>query len=120
MVSIAAHTLCGCCGEMIWDLALSELEHLEGFVGTERVCAFHIAVQRSLKTVLITLGWLISCSLHRTPNSASIKNKMMYSSSKDFFKGQLDGLSCSMQADDLSDISKDDMHQAVVSNLTRK
>jgi hypothetical protein len=44
----------------------------------------------------------------------------MYSSTKDFFKGQLDGLSCNLQADDPYDIRKEDIHQAVLATLTRK
>jgi len=30
--------------------------------------------------------------LHWAPDSASVKNKMMYASTKDFFKGFMDGL----------------------------
>eukprot|EP00951_Prasinocladus_malaysianus_P010882 scaffold80177_cov41-Prasinocladus_malaysianus.AAC.3 len=45
---------------------------------------------------------------------------MMYSSTKDFFKGQLDGISCSMQADDLSELTQDEIHSYVLQNMTRK
>eukprot|EP00873_Tetraselmis_striata_P033565 jgi/Tetstr1/453829/TSEL_003993.t2 len=55
-----------------------------------------------------------------SPDGASVKNKMMYSSTKDFFKELLDGVSCDMHADDLDDISEQEMHSYVMSTMTRK
>ncbi len=45
---------------------------------------------------------------------------MMYASTKDFFKGFLDGLSVEMQANDVGDISEQDVAEAVRSSTTRQ
>jgi hypothetical protein len=42
----------------------------------------------------------------RAPDSARVKAKMMYASTKDFFKSHLDGLSLEFQASELDDISE--------------
>eukprot|EP00193_Tetraselmis_chui_P008323 CAMPEP_0177766972 /NCGR_PEP_ID=MMETSP0491_2-20121128/8817_1 /TAXON_ID=63592 /ORGANISM="Tetraselmis chuii, Strain PLY429" /LENGTH=306 /DNA_ID=CAMNT_0019283437 /DNA_START=102 /DNA_END=1022 /DNA_ORIENTATION=- len=55
-----------------------------------------------------------------SPNGASVKDKMMYSSTKDFFKELLDGVSCDMHADDMSDIEEPEMRRYVVATMTRK
>ena len=59
-------------------------------------------------------------SMCRAPDAAKIKAKMMYASTKDFFKGFLDGLSVEMQASDVGDISEQDVSEAVRSSTTRQ
>ncbi|KAK9904298.1 hypothetical protein WJX75_008802 [Coccomyxa subellipsoidea] len=54
------------------------------------------------------------------PDAARIKAKMMYASTKDFFKGFLDGLSVELQGSDLADISEQDVAEAVRSTVTRQ
>lgn len=54
------------------------------------------------------------------PDVARIKAKMMYASTKDFFKGYLDGLSIELQANDLDDITEDAICDAVKSVITRQ
>ncbi|EIE20340.1 actin depolymerizing protein [Coccomyxa subellipsoidea C-169] len=54
------------------------------------------------------------------PDAARIKAKMMYASTKDFFKGFLDGLSVELQGSDLGDISEQDVAEAVRSTVTRQ
>lgn len=56
----------------------------------------------------------------RAPDVARIKAKMMYASTKDFFKGYLDGLSIELQANDLDDITEDAICDAVKSVITRQ
>jgi cofilin len=55
----------------------------------------------------------------RAPDAAKVKNKMMYASTKDFFKGYLDGLGVEMQANEKEDIKESDMATAVLSTITR-
>ena len=45
---------------------------------------------------------------------------MMYASTKDFFKGFLDGLGVELQASDVADISERDVSEAVRSSTTRQ
>lgn len=54
------------------------------------------------------------------PDAARIKAKMMYASTKDFFKGFLDGLSVELQGSDLADITEQDVAEAVRSTVTRQ
>ncbi len=56
----------------------------------------------------------------RAPDAARIKAKMMYASTKDFFKGFLDGLSVELQGSDLADITEQDVAEAVRSTVTRQ
>lgn len=58
--------------------------------------------------------------LNRAPDAARIKAKMMYASTKDFFKGFLDGLSVELQGSDLADITEQDVAEAVRSTVTRQ
>ena len=58
--------------------------------------------------------------LSRAPDTARIKAKMMYASTKDFFKGYLDGLSIELQGSDLDDISEQEASSAVRSSVTRQ
>eukprot|EP00193_Tetraselmis_chui_P003719 CAMPEP_0177756282 /NCGR_PEP_ID=MMETSP0491_2-20121128/3020_1 /TAXON_ID=63592 /ORGANISM="Tetraselmis chuii, Strain PLY429" /LENGTH=277 /DNA_ID=CAMNT_0019271843 /DNA_START=37 /DNA_END=869 /DNA_ORIENTATION=+ len=57
-----------------------------------------------------------------SPNGASVKDKMMYSSTKDFFKELLDetASAADMHADDMSDIEEPEMRRYVVATMTRK
>lgn len=54
------------------------------------------------------------------PDTAKIKAKMMYASTKDFFKGYLDGLSIELQGSDLDDVSEQEANAAVRSSVTRQ
>ena len=54
---------------------------------------------------LVFLNW--------APDSAKVKSKMMYASTKDFFKGHLDGLSAEFQASDLEEISEGEVAEAI-------
>ncbi len=58
--------------------------------------------------------------LCRAPDSARVKAKMMYASTKDFFKGFLDGLSVELQGSDLADITERDVSETVRSTVTRQ
>ncbi|KAK9804944.1 hypothetical protein WJX73_001605 [Symbiochloris irregularis] len=53
------------------------------------------------------------------PDTARIKLKMMYASTKDFFKGYLDGLSVELQASELDDITEDTVGETVRAVTTR-
>ncbi|KAK9842215.1 hypothetical protein WJX81_000934 [Elliptochloris bilobata] len=61
---------------------------------------------------LVFLNW--------APDTARTKAKMMYASTKDFFKGFLDGISVELQASDLDDITEKDIADAVRSSVTRQ
>lgn len=61
---------------------------------------------------LVFLGW--------SPEVSKIRTKMMYASSKDFFKSHLEGLSIELQVSDIDDLSEEDVKASVVSVLTRK
>ncbi|KAG7666977.1 hypothetical protein Ndes2526B_g04540 [Nannochloris sp. 'desiccata'] len=54
---------------------------------------------------LVFLNW--------APDNAKVKAKMMYASTKDFFKGHLDGISAEFQASDLDDVSEEIVEEAV-------
>ena len=54
---------------------------------------------------LVFLNW--------APDTARVKAKMMYASTKDFFKGHLDGISAEFQASDLDEISEESVRDAV-------
>jgi cofilin len=54
---------------------------------------------------LVFLNW--------APDSARVKAKMMYASTKDFFKGHLDGISAEFQASDLDDVNEEIVAEAV-------
>lgn len=51
--------------------------------------------------------------LNWAPDTARVKAKMMYASTKDFFKSHLDGLSLEFQASDRDDISEQEVGDAV-------
>ena len=45
---------------------------------------------------------------------------MMYASTKDHFKGHLDGLGVELQASDLGDLAEGDVAEAVRASVTRQ
>lgn len=47
------------------------------------------------------------------PDSARVKSKMMYASTKDFFKGHLEGISAEFQASELDEITEEEVGAAV-------
>lgn len=61
---------------------------------------------------LIFLNW--------APDTAKIKAKMMYASTKDFFKGHLDGLSIELQANEHDEITEEAIGESVKSVITRQ
>ena len=68
-------------------------------------------------SLLLNLNEIEYC---RAPDTARIKAKMMYASTKDFFKGYLDGLSIELQGSDLDDVSEQEANTAVRSSVTRQ
>eukprot|EP00798_Chlamydomonas_sp_ICE-L_P015749 gene15749-21872_t len=54
------------------------------------------------------------------PEGSSTKAKMMYASTKDFFKGYLDGIGAELQANEFSELTLDEMQERVHLSLTRK
>mmetsp|Transcript_15940 Transcript_15940/g.34432 ORF Transcript_15940/g.34432 Transcript_15940/m.34432 type:complete len:317 (+) Transcript_15940:95-1045(+) len=54
------------------------------------------------------------------PDTAPTKAKMMYASTKDFFKGYLDGVGCELQASERSELSEAEMCERVHQSLSRK
>eukprot|EP00775_Hariotina_reticulata_P006288 gene6288-6524_t len=54
------------------------------------------------------------------PEHSGIKPKMMYASTKDFFKGFLDGIGAELQANEPSELSEGEIRERVLSNMTRK
>ena len=57
--------------------------------------------------------------LCRAPDTARIKSKMMYASTKEYFKGYLDGLSIELQATEPEEVTEEDIADAVRSVITR-
>ncbi len=55
-----------------------------------------------------------------SPDSAQIKAKMMYASTKDFFKGLLPGIAIEQQATEISEVDAEEMRLRVQATLTRK
>lgn len=58
--------------------------------------------------------------MRRAPDSCGMRPKMMYASTKDFFKGFLDGIGAELQANEPSELSEEEMKERVVSTMTRK
>jgi cofilin len=54
------------------------------------------------------------------PDCAPIKTKMMYASTKDFFKAFCDGVGAELQATDADELAEEEMRERVVSGMTRK
>lgn len=61
---------------------------------------------------LVFLSW--------SPDTATVRTKMMYASSKDFLKSHMEGLAVELQVSDKDDITEEDIHEHVISVLTRK
>jgi cofilin len=55
-----------------------------------------------------------------SPDNAPIKAKMMYASTKDFFKGLLPGIAIELQATELSEVDSEDLRLRIQATLTRK
>ena len=55
-----------------------------------------------------------------SPDAAAIKSKMMYASTKDFFKGLLPGIAIELQATEPSEVDEADMRSRIQAMLTRK
>ena len=55
-----------------------------------------------------------------SPDAAAIKAKMMYASTKDFFKGLLPGIAIELQATEPSEVDEADMRTRIQATLTRK
>ncbi|KAF6260986.1 actin-depolymerizing factor AdfA [Scenedesmus sp. NREL 46B-D3] len=68
--------------------------------------------ERGVSKKMVFLLW--------APDNSGVKPKMMYASTKDFFKGFLDGIGAELQANEPSEISEDEIRERVVSNMTRK
>ena len=54
------------------------------------------------------------------PDGARLKNKMLYASTKDFFKSRLSGIAVEIQATDLDEVSEEELRANVGAILTRK
>jgi cofilin len=54
------------------------------------------------------------------PDGARLKNKMLYASTKDFFKSRLSGIAVEIQATDLDEVSEEELRTSVGAILTRK
>lgn len=49
-----------------------------------------------------------------------MRPKMMYASTKDFFKGFLDGIGAELQANEPSELSEEEIRERVLGAMTRK
>jgi cofilin len=54
------------------------------------------------------------------PDSARLKNKMLYASTKDFFKSRLSGIAVEIQATDYDEVSEAELRENIGITLTRK
>lgn len=63
---------------------------------------------------------VFSLACDRAPDSCGMRPKMMYASTKDFFKGFLDGIGAELQANEPSELSEEEMQERVVASMTRK
>jgi len=54
------------------------------------------------------------------PDSARLKSKMLYASTKDFFKGRLSGIAVEIQATDYDEVSQEELRENIGGILTRK
>lgn len=61
---------------------------------------------------LVFLSW--------SPDTATIRTKMMYASSKDFLKSHMEGLAVELQVSGKDELAEEDIHEHVLSVLTRK
>lgn len=56
----------------------------------------------------------------RAPDSAPVKQKMMFASTKAFFKQSLDGIQVEMHCTDYSDLAEEGVREAIKGTLTRQ
>lgn len=61
---------------------------------------------------LVFLNW--------APDAARVKAKMMYASTKDFFRGHLDGVAVELQASEIGELDEREVADAVQATITRK
>ena len=54
-----------------------------------------------------------------SPDGALLKKKMLYASTKDFFKTKLDGITLELQATDVDEVTEEAMREHVAAVLTR-
>ncbi|KAF8072728.1 Abca17 [Scenedesmus sp. PABB004] len=54
------------------------------------------------------------------PDDSGVKPKMMYASTKDFFKSFLEGIGAELQATEPSEISEEEIRDRVIGSMTRK
>jgi cofilin len=54
------------------------------------------------------------------PDGARLKNKMLYASTKDFFKSRLSGIAVEIQATEYDEVSEEQLREQVGGILTRK
>lgn len=55
----------------------------------------------------------------RSPDTAPTKSKMMFASTKEFFKNSLGGAQVELQVSDLDDLQHENISKAVGGSLTR-
>lgn len=72
----------------------------------------HTSPERGTFNKIVFVNW--------APETAHIKTKMMYASTKDFFKGFLEGTGAELQASEESEVSEEELKARVVANLSRK
>jgi cofilin len=60
------------------------------------------------------------CFLLWTPDSSSVKSKMMYASTKDFLKQLLPGIAIEQQATERGEVDYDDFRARIQATITRK
>eukprot|EP00898_Chlorokybus_atmophyticus_P001796 jgi/Chlat1/2617/Chrsp178S02459 len=107
-------------GEVVLDCTGDPSSPYEAFLGClpESDCRFavydfkYVNEDRCQMNKILFVLW--------SPDNASIKSKMLYASTKEFFKGTLDGLAVELQASDLNDLDQEYLRQRVRDNTTRK
>ncbi|KAI8470585.1 MAG: actin-depolymerizing factor AdfA [Monoraphidium minutum] len=72
----------------------------------------YVSPERGIFSKIVFVNW--------APDTAAIKAKMMYASTKDFFKGFLDGIGAELHATDDSELSEEEIRSRVTANITRK
>ena len=72
----------------------------------------HLNSEGRVFNKLIFIGW--------APDNASVKSKMVSASTKDFFKGHLDGIGVELQASELEELAEPVIAEAVRATITRK
>ncbi|KAF5733813.1 actin-depolymerizing factor 2-like [Tripterygium wilfordii] len=66
----------------------------------------YVTEENCQKSRIILIAWY--CLLfHRSPDTSKVRNKMIYASSKDRFKRELDGIQVELQATDPTEMGLD-------------